>query len=128
MSDTYIDGNQELFQAFMASPEEGPFQMLNLLKFKDKVAETGTTGAEAYLEYMQAVQPFFLASKAKVVYMGKPLFTLIGPEDGLEWDKVLIVEYASKADFIGMVTKEDYPRELRKRALENSRLIVCITD
>ncbi|GAA4271864.1 hypothetical protein U6A24_22440 [Aquimarina gracilis] len=126
MSTKYIGVTTEQFQTFSQLPVEGPFQMLNLLKFKDKVEETGTTGAEAYAQYMKAVIPFFQASKAKVVYQGKPQFTLIGPEDEKEWDKILIIEYASKEDFIKMITAEGYPAKMRSQALEDSRLILSI--
>ncbi len=125
MKDTYTGVTPEQFQEFSTLPIEGPFQMLNLLKFKDKVVETGTSGAEVYAEYMHAVIPFFMASKAKIVYQGKPIFSLIGPHNTKEWDKILIVEYASKEDFIGMITAEGYPAKIRSQALEDSRLIVC---
>ncbi|SHI34375.1 hypothetical protein [Aquimarina spongiae] len=125
MSQSYIEVTPEKFKEFIDFEIEGPFQMLNLLKFKEKVNETGTSGAEAYLEYMKAATPFFQDSKAKIIFNGKPMFNIIGPENHLEWDKVLIVEYASKQDFLGMITKEGYPGHLRTRALEDSRLILC---
>ncbi|WP_299439355.1 hypothetical protein [uncultured Aquimarina sp.] len=125
MNNTYVGITQKQFQDFTALPVEGAFQMINLLKFKDKVEETGTTGAEAYAQYMNAILPFFQNTKAKVVYQGKPLFGLIGPEDTVEWDKILIVSYESKQEFIGMITKEGYPAEMRSRALADSRLILC---
>ncbi|MDY8136346.1 hypothetical protein [Aquimarina sp. 2201CG5-10] len=124
MSTTYKNVIPEQFQSFMELSIEGSFQMINLLKFKDKVEETGTSGEEAYAEYMKAVMPFFLASKARIIYNGKPVFNLIGPSDTIEWHKVLIVEYASKEDFLGMITKEGYPAEMRSRALEDSRLVL----
>ncbi len=127
MSEKYIGVTSEQFQDFSQLPLEGPFQMLNLLKFKDKVKETGVTGAETYAQYMKAVIPFFQASKAKVIYQGKPKITLIGPKDGLEWDKILIVEYASKEDFIKMITSEGYPAKMRSQALEDSRLILSVS-
>ncbi len=125
MSEKYVGVTPEQFQDFASLPNEGSFQMLNLLKFKSKVEETGMSGAEVYVQYMNAVMPFFQKSKAKVIYQGKPLFNLIGPDNGLEWDKILIVEYASKEDFLKMITAEGYPAKLRSLALEDSRLILC---
>ncbi|MEW7291767.1 hypothetical protein [Aquimarina sp. 2304DJ70-9] len=125
MDHKHIEVTPEQFQEFSTLPLEGAFQMLNLLKFKTKVEDADITGAQAYGQYMQAVLPFFQASKAKIIYQGKPMFTLIGPEKNLEWDKVLIVEYASKKDFLGMITSEGYPAKMRSRALQDSRLIVC---
>ncbi len=125
MNTTYIGVTPEQFREFTALEIEGPFQMLNLLKFKDKVEETGTSGSEAYAQYLQAVVPFFQASGASIVYHGKPLLGVIGPQNTLEWDKVLIVEYATKDNFLKMITAEGYPGNLRSRALEDSRLILC---
>jgi len=122
---SYINGDPKQMEAFMNLPLDQPFQMLNLLKFKNKVLETGQTGAEAYSEYMKAVYPLFIKSEAKIVYQGKPMLSVIGPEQNLEWDKVLIVEYLSKQHFIKMVTDENYPGHLRSRALDDSRLILC---
>ncbi|GAA4278989.1 hypothetical protein [Aquimarina mytili] len=125
MNHKYIGVTPEQFHEFTNLPEKGPFQMLNLLKFKKKVEKTGTSGAEAYALYMQAVAPFFQESKAKIIYQGKPVFGLIGPSDGLEWDKILIVEYATKEDFLKMITAKGYPSDMRSQALEDSRLILC---
>ncbi len=125
MGDIHIEVTAEQFQEFATLPLEGAFQMLNLLKFKDKVEDADITGAQAYAQYMQAVLPFFQTSKAKVIYQGKPVFNLIGPGKDLEWDKVLIVEYESKKDFLSMITAEGYPSKMRSRALQDSRLILC---
>jgi len=125
MNEKYVEVTSEQIQGFSQLPLDGAFQMLNLLKFKNKVEETEETGAEAYAKYLEAITPFFKASGAKVVYQGKPLFTIIGPNDQTEWDKILIVEYASKEDFLNMITTKGYPTALRNRALEDSRLILC---
>jgi hypothetical protein len=120
----YLDLTKEQFKAFIAMPIDVPLQMLNLLKFKEKVEDADISGAERYKEYMKATVPFFQKSNAKVNFYGDAKFNLIGPEE-LEWDKVLIVEYAHKNDFIKMITTEGYPSEMRKSAIEDSRLIFC---
>jgi len=121
----HLDLNKEQFLDFIKLPIDTPLQMLNLLKFKSHVEETGVTGAEQYQTYMKATIPFFQKSNAKVLFYGSPKFTLIGPQGDLEWDKILIVEYPKKEDFINMITSEGYPSEIRKIALEDSRLIFC---
>ena len=121
---TYLDVDKNQFKAFLELPIEGSLKMLNLLKFKSKVEGTDQTGAAVYKDYMIAANPFFLKANAKVLFMGTPQLMLIGPE-ALEWDKVLIVEYPSRQDFINMVTNKDYPSHIRKQALEDSRLIFC---
>ncbi len=124
---SHLEINQEQFKAFVQLPLDTPVVMLNLLKFKDQVSETGLTGAESYKNYMKAATPFFAKAKAEVLYMGKPQMMLIGPQDETMWDKVLLVKYHSIADFLGMVQSEGYPSHLRAQALEDSRLIHCKT-
>ncbi len=121
---TYLNLTKEQFESFAALPTEGAVSMLNLMKFKSRVATTGKTGAEQYQDYLKAAYPYFTKVNAKIVFQGAPKLTLIGPEEN-EWDKVLIVEYACKEDFIKMITMPGYPSKTRSEALEDSRLIFC---
>ncbi|WP_350290653.1 hypothetical protein [uncultured Croceitalea sp.] len=123
--ESFLEINKEQFQKFMELPMDTPVVMLNLLKFKDSVPETGLTGALAYKEYMKKATPFFAKAGAKVLYMGKPQTILIGPEDEGLWDKILLVKYDTIAGFLGMVKAEGYPSQLRRQALKDSRLIHC---
>jgi len=120
----HTDITKEQFQAFAQLPIDKPLQMLNLMKFKEHIPETNRTGEEQYRAYMKAAFPFFTKSNAKIAFYGKPIANLIGPND-LEWDKILIIEYAKKEDFITMITSEGYPAEMRRIALEDSRLTFC---
>ena len=122
---SYLEINQEQFKAFAQLPMDIPVVMLNLLKFKDAVHETGLSGAESYKVYMKEAMPFFAKANAEVLFLGKPKTMLIGPEDTEKWDKVLLIKYKSIADFLGMVKAEGYPAHLRTQALEDSRLIHC---
>lgn len=122
---SFLEINKEQFQKFMELPMDTPVVMLNLLKFKDSVLETGLTGELSYKEYMKQATPFFAKANAQVLFMGKPKTMLIGPEDEGLWDKVLLIKYNTIADFLGMVQAEGYPSHLRKQALEDSRLIHC---
>jgi len=121
----YLDMTKEQFKAFRNLEINSPLCMLNLLKFKKEVPDSKMSGADAYEVYMKAAQPFFEKSNAKIIYYGKPQFTLIGPSDEALWDKILLVEYAQKSDFINMIMSEGYPAHLRNAALEDSRLIFC---
>lgn len=121
----YLEINPEQFKAFAQLPMNTPLVMLNLLRFKELVPESGLSGAESYKEYMKAATPFFAKANAEVLYMGKPQSMLIGPEDDNLWDKVLLIKYNTIADFLGMVKAEGYPSHLRAQALEDSRLIHC---
>lgn len=122
---SFLEINPEQFKAFVQLPMDTPVVMLNLLKFKDMVPETGLSGAESYKEYMRQATPFFAKAGAEVLFMGKPQTMLIGPEDEYLWDKVLLVKYNTIAGFLGMVQAEGYPSHLREQALNDSRLIHC---
>ncbi len=122
---TYIEINQEQFRAIAQLPADTPVVMLNLLKFKEAVPETGLSGAATYAEYMKASNPFFERAKAEILFLGRPQRTLIGPEEDVSWDKILLIKYPTVADFLGMVKAEGYPVNLRNQALEDSRLIYC---
>lgn len=124
-TEAYLDMSPEQFKAFVALPIDGPLLMLNLLKFKERVEEAEMSGAKMYKEYMKAANPFFIKSKAIIRFLGKPNFTLIGPSEEELWDKILIVEYAKKEDFLNMVTTKGYPADIRQKALVDSRLIFC---
>ena len=119
----YLEMTKDQFVEFNKFPADTKLSMLNLLKFKVKDEVSGKIGEERYMDYMKAANPFFIKSNAKVVYMGKAQSTLIGPDN--EWDKVLIIEYAKKSDFITMVMSEGYPSHIRTQALSDSRLIFC---
>lgn len=122
---SFLEINKEQFKVFMKLPMDMPVVMLNLLKFKDKVPETGLSGAESYKEYMKQAMPFFAKAGAEVLFFGKPQTMLIGPEDEGLWDKVLLVKYNTISGFIGMVKAEGYPTHLRMQSLNDSRLIHC---
>ena len=100
---------------------EGPVMMVNYLKYEKEV--DGKTGRELYKEYMTAVIPFFLESKADLVFKGKELMTLIGPDENY-WDEILIVKYPSKDGFMKMISNPEYPAKLRAKALADSRLVM----
>lgn len=123
---TFLNATPEQFKAFIEFPTNSKLHMLNLLKFKTTIdGDASITGEEQYMAYMKAAVPFIQKANAQVLYYGYPRFTIIGPQDVLEWDHLLIVEYQSKEDFLSMVTHPDYPVDLRTKALEDSRLIFC---
>jgi uncharacterized protein (DUF1330 family) len=100
---------------------DGPVMMVNYLKYVKEV--DGKTGKALYKEYMNAVIPFFLESKADLVFKGKELMTLIGPDENY-WDEILIVKYPSKDGFMKMISNPEYPANLRAKALADSRLVM----
>lgn len=124
-STTYLNVNPAEVQAFAGLPADEPVVMLNLVKYKDFVEETGLSGEQSYQQYMEKASPYFMKANAEILFFGKPVSMLIGPLDEQLWDDVLIVKYNKPMDFLGMVQAEGYPAELRAQALHDSRLIHC---
>lgn len=119
----YINVTSDRFKEILEYKVDGKLQMLNLLKFKETVEGTEMTGYQQYQKYMAAAAPFLEKTNAKIIYSGNKLSSIIGPKE--EWDKVIIVEYNSKEEFINMITTKGYPSHLREAALLDSRLILC---
>ncbi|MDO6472650.1 DUF1330 domain-containing protein [Maribacter sp. 1_MG-2023] len=123
--EAFLEINEEQFKAFVKFPKDTSVVMLNLLKFKELVTETGLSGADSYKEYMKKATPFFIKAEAEILFMGKETTMLIGPEDEELWDKILLIKYKTISDFLEMIQAEGYPSHLRNQALEDSRLIHC---
>ena len=88
---------------FFAGPEDGPFVMVNLLKFKPHAeyadgVDAHLTGAEAYARYGEEVRKLVEGLGGKVRYSGDVTGLLLGEVDDL-WDMVALAEYPSLAAF-----------------------------
>lgn len=88
---------------FFGGTEDGPFVMVNLLKFKDKAeyedgADAHLTGAEAYARYGEAVRKLVEGLGGRVRYSGQVTGLMIGEVEEL-WDMVALAEYPSLAAF-----------------------------
>lgn len=123
----YVDPTREDFARFREMQREGPVQMLNLLRFRDRAAyDDGTvaTGAEAYRNYARESGPIFTRLGGRQVWIGIPELTLIGPADE-RWDLAFIAEYPGVDAFVAMLRDSDYRRAVRHRqaAVADSRLI-----
>lgn len=122
---TYLKVNPDTMKALFDLPDDHELMLLNFLRYKDSVAETGLSGEASYREYMKAATPFFKLAEAEVVFFGRPQSTLIGPVEEPLWDDVLIVKYKNPGSFLKMVREDGYPSGLREQALLDSRLIYC---
>lgn len=120
-----MEVNKEQLQALAELPEDQELLMLNLLRYKDRVEETGLTGENTYRQYMRAASPFFGEVDAEIVFFGSPELMLIGPEDQELWDDILLVKYRNAGEFFKMTQAKGYPSELREQSLQDSRLIYC---
>jgi uncharacterized protein (DUF1330 family) len=109
----------EAFEAFLArsrSDDDGPIVMLNLLAMKPD------GGFEKYGEYGVAVAPLLEKAGGRVLFSGTGGSALIGSDQ--DWDLVLLVQYPSRAAFLGMLGSPEYQAiaHLRTDALDASEL------
>ena len=96
----------EQANAFFGGAEDGPFVMVNLLKFKPRATyEDGSdaelTGAQAYARYGEAVRELVEGLGGRVRYSGQVTGLLLGEVEEL-WDMVALAEYPSLAAFRAM--------------------------
>ncbi len=96
---------QDQAMAFFAAPEDGPFVMVNLLRFKDRAeyddGDRGLTGREAYAVYGDAVSKLVEGLGGKIWFSGNVTGLLLGEVEDL-WDMVAMAEYPSLAAFRNM--------------------------
>lgn len=88
---------------FFGGVEDGPFVMVNLLKFKPKAeyedgSDAHLTGAEAYARYGEAVREMVAAIGGRVRYSSTVTGLMLGEVEEL-WDSVALAEYPSLAAF-----------------------------
>src|SRR5438309_7574371 len=100
---------EQQLAGLMASTDDGPVVMLNLLRFKAEAdgIDEGVSGAEAYARYSVAAEPFLRGVGGQLLWAVQPRLSVIGPSEG-EWDLVLLVRYPSVAKFLEMATNEGY--------------------
>jgi uncharacterized protein (DUF1330 family) len=89
----------EQAMAFFGGAEDGPFVMVNLLKFKARAeypdgADAHLTGAEAYARYGREVRRLVEGLGGKIRYSGDVTGLLLGEVEEL-WDMVALAEYPS---------------------------------
>ena len=107
-----IDPQLDDLQRFLAAGDDGPFVMLNLLRFQPD------GGRARYAEYAAATAPFLAAVGGQVLYFGEGTAALVA-EVGQGWDAVLLVRYPGRDAFRRMISNPDYQRitHLRREAL-----------
>lgn len=111
---------KDQFRAMRDDAHDGPIVMVNLLKFKELAtypedapeASEGLTGSQAYDRYQLALKDFARDMGGEVIYSGPVMRWYIGEGD---WDRVLIVRYPNRKQFLGMVTSDIYQNAHRHR-------------
>ncbi len=114
-----VHPSAEQAQAFFGGTEDGPFVMVNLLKFREKAAyEDGSDadlpGMAAYLRYGVKVRDMMVAAGGKPGYAGPVTGLMLGEVEEL-WDMVALAEYPSLAAFRAMVNDPEYAKLARHR-------------
>lgn len=102
----------EQAMAFFSAPDDGPFVMINLLKFKDKAAyadgsDADLSGRDAYLRYGMAVRAEIEKVGGRTGYAGPVTGLMLGEVEDL-WDMVALAEYPSPAAMRDMVMSASY--------------------
>lgn len=98
--------------AFFGGTEDGPFVMVNLLKFKERAdypdgSDAGLSGREAYARYGAGVQACLAAVGGKALYAGAVTELMLGEVEEL-WDMVALAQYPSRAAMMTMIQSPDY--------------------
>ena len=109
---------------FFSVEEDGPFIMLNLLKFKDVAeyddeSQSDTSGAAAYQLYGSVATQCIQKVGGRLIFSGQVTGLLLG-EIEENWDMVALVEYPSLEAFRSMTTLPEFVEasEHRKAGLE----------
>jgi uncharacterized protein (DUF1330 family) len=98
--------------AFFSAAEDGPFVMVNLLKFRPRALypdgkDAELTGYQAYQRYIVAVTGHIQAVGGTPGYAGPVTGLMLGEVEEL-WDMVALVEYPSLAALMAMVSNPAY--------------------
>lgn len=102
----------EQFQEFFDVAEDGPFVMVNLLRFRDRAVyeddpSVDVSGREAYERYGVEVAKLVEARGGRVTFTGDVTGIIVG-EVGDLWDMVALVEYPSHASFMEMMLSPEW--------------------
>ncbi len=105
---------------FFSGDEDGPFVMVNLLKFKPFAeypdgSEAHLSGREAYARYGVEVRKLIEGLGGRVRFSGEVSGLLLGEVEEL-WDAVALAEYPSLAAFRSMAMSPEM------HAIEHHRL------
>ncbi len=110
---------KEQFEEFFATGDDGPYVMVNLLKFRDKAVyeddpSIDITGREAYEIYGEAVTRLVEAGGGRILHTGDVTGLILGEVEEM-WDVVALAEYPSNAAFMEMMMSPEWAAIERHR-------------
>jgi uncharacterized protein (DUF1330 family) len=110
---------KEQFDEFFATGDDGPYVMVNLLKFRDRAVydddpTIDISGREAYEIYGAEVTRLVEAGGGRVVFTGDVTGIIVGDAEEL-WDVVALAEYPSKSAFLEMMLSPEWAAIERHR-------------
>lgn len=110
---------KQQFDEFFATGDDGPYVMVNLLKFKDRAVyeddpSIDISGKEAYEIYGAEVTKLVEAGGGRIVFDGDVTGIIVGEVEEL-WDVVALAEYPSKAAFMEMMLSPEWAAIERHR-------------
>ena len=118
-------------EAFVAGDAGVPIVMFNLLAYRERahyepgVPDGDVSGREAYQRYGRGIARLLLGVGARPIWLGRAETTLVGDPEA--WDEFAVVEYPSRAAFLGMVASSAYQAQLHHRdaGLSRTELVQC---
>ena len=111
---------EETLRAFLeGTDEDGPFIMVNLLKFKPG------GGAKQYRKYGEAMSRLIPKIGGKFIYNGRVIKKFVGEKD---WHAVALVQYPSRKAFYDMLHSAEYQaiHPFREDGLEKTRVYATL--
>lgn len=100
----------EQAMAIFGSPENGPFVMVNLLKFKEVATYPDgeqVSGRDAYMRYGQKVRELAESMGCRMLFSASVERLMLGQVEDL-WDAVALMEYPSRATFLAMTQRPEF--------------------
>jgi uncharacterized protein (DUF1330 family) len=117
--------------ALLAADLERPVVMLNFLRHREIAAyaeppAVPISGAAAYQRYGRNTMPLIGRLGGRIRWAGTRARTLVGDGEP-SWHQIVLVQYPSRASFIGMLRSQAYRRGTphRDAGLEATELVAC---
>lgn len=113
MNESSIRPEEDIRTEFVEKDPDGPFVMINFLRFKPG------GGSKEYGKYGAAFAKLIAARGGKFIYNGRVVQRFVGDD---EWHAVALVEYPSRRVFQEVTTSPEYMKihEHREDGLEKT--------